>query len=128
MKQTIVQFANTLRAAGVRISTSEVLDCMQGLETIDAYQRNEFYALLKATFVKSHAQFKIFDQCFHLFFELAQTQPMSSDASELPKNDTPAAQQLEQYEDFLSTQIEQTTLQENDSSGNASTEPKVKRW
>ena len=110
MKHTITQFSNLLRAAGVTVSTSEVLDCMKALKYIDPYARTEFYSLLKTVLIKSHAQWKIFDQCFHLFFELGEASLQNSDSPASSVEETTAVESLNQYQEFLAEHLKQNSL------------------
>ncbi|MDT8273711.1 MAG: VWA domain-containing protein [Desulfomonilia bacterium] len=73
MIHPIIKFVACCRAAGYRISTSEVLDCLTQLELIDVLDQDEFRAVLRANFAKSRREQGEFDRLYHLFFhELRQ--------------------------------------------------------
>jgi len=56
------------RAAGYRISTAEVIDCIEQLELVDVLDEVEFRAALRANFAKSRRDQAHFDRLYHLFF------------------------------------------------------------
>lgn len=68
MVQLIQQFASCCRAAGLRVSTSEVLDSLNQLQLIDPTDERQFRALLRANFAKSLREMQHFDHLYHLFF------------------------------------------------------------
>ncbi|MFH1137730.1 MAG: VWA domain-containing protein [Pseudomonadota bacterium] len=73
MLNLIEKFTTSARAAGLRVSTSEVLDVVRQLELIDLTDPDQFRALLRANFAKSRQDQGKFDQLFHLFFHELQT-------------------------------------------------------
>ena len=73
MMQLILRFASCTRAAGLRVSTSEVLDCMDQLQAIDPVEEEEFKTLLRANFAKSRREQAKFDHLYHLFFHEMRT-------------------------------------------------------
>jgi hypothetical protein len=64
----------------MRISTSEVLDCLSQLEWINAANEPQFRATLRANFAKSTREMNHFDRMYSLFFREMHTD--SSDANE----------------------------------------------
>ena len=68
MVKLIQQFASCCRAAGLRISTSEVLDSLNQLQLIDPTEEQQFRSLLRANFAKSMRDVQHFDRLYHLFF------------------------------------------------------------
>ena len=68
MVRLIQQFVSCLRAAGLRVSTSEVLDSLKQLELIDPTDELQFKTLLGANFAKSLRDLQQFDRLYHLFF------------------------------------------------------------
>lgn len=70
MDDRIVEFVQALRAAGVRVSLAESADSMRALEQIGITERELFRQALRATLVKEHADFPIFDQLFPIFFNV----------------------------------------------------------
>lgn len=68
MLKTIVNFANLCRAADMRISTSEVLDCVYHCELIDLGDESQFRTTLETNFVKSQRDHDQFDGIYDLFF------------------------------------------------------------
>lgn len=73
MLNLILKFVSCSRAAGLRISTSEVLDCFEQLNIVDFLDEPQFAAVLRANFAKSRGEQSHFDRLYHLFFhELRQ--------------------------------------------------------
>ncbi len=68
MVHLIQQFVSCCRAAGLRISTSEVLDSLNQLKLINPTDETQFHALLRANFSKSLREVQHFDRLYHLFF------------------------------------------------------------
>jgi len=73
MVDVLLKFVSLCRAAGLRVSTSEVLDCLEQLKVIDLLDEPQFAAALRANFAKSRREQFHFDRLYHLFFhELRQ--------------------------------------------------------
>ncbi len=68
MVELVLKFVSSCRASGMRISTSEVLDCVRHLERIDCTREDEFRAALRANFAKSVRELAHFDRLYRLFF------------------------------------------------------------
>ena len=68
MVKLIQQFVSCCRAAGMRISTSEVLDSLNQMQLIDPTDEQQFRSLLRANFAKSMRDVQHFDRLYHLFF------------------------------------------------------------
>ena len=90
MVNLVLKFAACARGGGLRISTSEVLDCVGQLERIDCLNQPLFKTVLKANFAKSRREQGHFDRLYHLFFhELRQdlgiflTDPLQDQMAEL---------------------------------------------
>ena len=78
MLNLILKFISLSRVAGLRISTSEVLDCFEQLKFIDILDEPQFAAVLRANFAKSRREQFHFDRLYHLFFhELRQEDTIS---------------------------------------------------
>lgn len=56
----------------MRISTAEVLDCLQQLEFVDVCDELKFKTVLRANFAKSRREQGEFDRLYHLFFHEMQ--------------------------------------------------------
>ena len=68
MINPILKFVACCRAAGYRISTAEVIDCVEQLELVNVLDETEFRAALRANFAKSRRDQAHFDRLYHLFF------------------------------------------------------------
>jgi uncharacterized protein with von Willebrand factor type A (vWA) domain len=73
MVNLVLKFVSLSRAAGLRISTSEVLDCLHQLKLVDISDEPQFEAVLRANFAKSRREQFHFERVYNLFFhELRQ--------------------------------------------------------
>jgi uncharacterized protein len=73
MVPMLLRFVAGARAAGLRISTSEVLDCLQHLKWVDPLEEIQFKSVLQTNFAKSRREQVHFDRLYRLFFhELRQ--------------------------------------------------------
>ncbi len=95
MVNLIQQFVSCCRAAGLRISTSEVLDCLNQLQLIDVTSELQFRATLRANFAKSMREVGHFDRLYHLFFH-----EMRVDAADMMKA-TALSDQIRDASDIL---------------------------
>jgi uncharacterized protein with von Willebrand factor type A (vWA) domain len=64
----ILRFAASARAAGMRISTAETLDCLAQLPRVDVLDEVQFAAVLRANFAKSRLEQARFERFYRLFF------------------------------------------------------------
>jgi uncharacterized protein with von Willebrand factor type A (vWA) domain len=73
MVPLILRFVAGARAAGLRIATSEVLDCLSHLQFVDPLEEPRFKAVLQTNFAKSRREQAHFERVYRLFFhELRQ--------------------------------------------------------
>jgi uncharacterized protein len=73
MVNLLLKFVAIARAAGLRISTSEVLDCLKQLSLVDLLDESQFATVLRANFAKSRREQFHFNRLYFLFFhELRQ--------------------------------------------------------
>jgi hypothetical protein len=68
MVKLVQQFASCCRAAGIRISTSEVLDSLNQMRLINPTDELQFHSLLRSNFAKSIRDIQHFERLYHLFF------------------------------------------------------------
>jgi len=68
MQNLILKFVDSARAAGLRISTSETLDCLNQLQHIDPLEEAQFSRTLRTNFAKSHRDQRLFNHLYDLFF------------------------------------------------------------
>lgn len=68
MTPVILKFVACCRAADMRISTAEVLDCLIQLDRVEHFNQALFTTILRANFAKSRREQAQFDRLFHLFF------------------------------------------------------------
>ena len=78
MVNIVLRFVACSRAAGLRISTAEVLDCLNQLKLVDILDEKQFAAVLRANFAKSRREQFHFNRLYDLFFhELRQESGIS---------------------------------------------------
>src|SRR5437660_11790995 len=67
-----MHFARLLRAAGLRIGSDRVIDCVRALEITGAnhevIRRDDWYWTMSAVLLSRQEQRPIFDQAFHIFW------------------------------------------------------------
>lgn len=68
MVNLILNFVSASRAAGLRVSTSEVLDCINQLKLVDTLDEPQFCTVLRSNFAKNYKDQDKFNQLYHLFF------------------------------------------------------------
>ncbi len=68
METMILKFVASARAAGMRIATSEVQDCLAQLARVDVLDETQFATLLRAHFTKSRLEQARFEHLYRLFF------------------------------------------------------------
>jgi uncharacterized protein len=71
----LLKFVSCSRTAGLRVSTSEVLDCLNQLELVDPLDELQFASVLRANFAKSRREQAKFDRLYHLFFHELRQEP-----------------------------------------------------
>jgi uncharacterized protein with von Willebrand factor type A (vWA) domain len=64
----LMQFARTLRAAGLPVGPGRLLDALRAVEAVGITSREDFYWALHASFVNRRDQHDLFDQAFHIFW------------------------------------------------------------
>ncbi|MCZ6809115.1 MAG: VWA domain-containing protein [Proteobacteria bacterium] len=68
LAENILMFCRTLRNAGLPIGPGRVLDAMTAVRCAGIDRRDDFYWALRAVLVSDPAQFRLFDQAFHVYF------------------------------------------------------------
>ncbi len=67
---TFAEFVEELRAAGVPVSTTEVLDATEALRHLPLEDREALKLGLAASLVKEEGHWRTFEMLFELFFSL----------------------------------------------------------
>ena len=104
MVKLIQQFVSCCRAAGLRISTAEILDCLNQLRLIEVTNELEFRATLRANFAKSMREVNHFDRLYHLFFHEMRVDPADMTQS------AALAFQIRQVTDVLKKKAHDNTM------------------
>jgi uncharacterized protein with von Willebrand factor type A (vWA) domain len=72
LSENIMQFARTLRAAGLPVGPGKAIDAIEAVKAVGIGDREDFYWTLHAVFVQRREQREIFDQAFHIFWRNPQ--------------------------------------------------------
>jgi hypothetical protein len=75
MVPLLLRFVAAARSAGLRISTSEVLDGLAQLEFVDPLEETQFKSVLQANFAKSRREQAHFERLYRLFFHELRQDP-----------------------------------------------------
>ena len=72
LPENVMHFARLLRAAGMRVGSDRVIDCVRALEMASAQQfplrRDDWYWTMSAVLLSRQEQRPIFDQAFRIFW------------------------------------------------------------
>ncbi|MGQ0654699.1 MAG: vWA domain-containing protein [Betaproteobacteria bacterium] len=72
LPENVMHFARLLRAAGMRIGSDRVIDCVRALDIAGAHQfplrRDDWYWTMSAVLLSRQEQRPIFDQAFRIFW------------------------------------------------------------
>ena len=68
LADNILMFCRTLRNAGLPIGPGRVIEAMAAVRRSGIERRDDFYWALRAVLVNDPAQFRLFDQVFHVYF------------------------------------------------------------
>ena len=111
MVDLVLKFVSCARTAGLRVSTSEVLDCLNQLGLVDIMEEPQFAAVLRANFAKSRREQYHFDRLYQMFFhELRQdasivgSEPLAEQIHDILQALAPAGEENATYQavlDFL---------------------------
>src|SRR5512142_2030775 len=78
MEATLLKFAALLRAAGLRVSTGEVVDGMQAAAAVALRDRETLKLALGVTMVKDDQDWPVFSELYDRFFHLQPLSPPES--------------------------------------------------
>jgi uncharacterized protein with von Willebrand factor type A (vWA) domain len=78
MDKVVLNFIDSLRASGVRISLSENIDCFHALEVLGVEDKPTFKTSLRSTLIKKTADIPTFEKLFEMYFT-ALTRPLLDD-------------------------------------------------
>jgi uncharacterized protein with von Willebrand factor type A (vWA) domain len=99
MVNLLLKFISSSRAAGLRISTSEVLDCFKQLNEVDVLDEAQFAAVLRANFAKSRREQLHFNRVYELFFHELRQESNIAHADPLAEQIQSTLQSLSTRED-----------------------------
>ncbi len=68
LAENILLFCRTLRYAGLPVGSGAVVDAMAAVSAAGIRRRDDFGDALRAVLVKNPAEFRLFDQAFHICF------------------------------------------------------------
>ena len=100
MVNLVLKFVSCARTAGLRVATSEVLDCLNQLKLVDILEEPQFAAVLRANFAKSRREQHHFERLYQMFFhELRQdasivgSEPLSEQIHDILQALAPAGEE-----------------------------------
>ena len=64
----VLRFGQMLRAAGLPLTVTELMDGVRALAVVDLLDRQDVYLALRTTLVARREEFPAFDRCFDLFW------------------------------------------------------------
>ena len=70
--RTIIEFCHVLRGLGVRVSTSEILDCGEALLQQNWMDKEQIRATFQATLIKRFEDISVFHEAFTTFFSASE--------------------------------------------------------
>lgn len=94
MLDPILHFVATCRASDLKISTSEVLDCMRHLSLIDLLDEPQFKTTLMTNFVKTRRDMARFEEVYNLFFHEIRPEEKSTSSSIIRKDINEAVERM----------------------------------
>ncbi len=108
MVNLVLKFVSCARTAGLRVSTSEVLDCLHHLELVDILEEPQFAAVLRANFAKSRREQHHFNRLYQLFFHelrqnasVAYSEPLAEQIQNMLQALTPEGAENEMFQAML---------------------------
>ncbi len=82
MDKVMVEFIQSLRQQGMRVSTAETLDAMRAIPLVGYNDRAMLKLALSCCLVKTLPDQVLFDQCFDQFFQVPDSRPARTDKAE----------------------------------------------
>ena len=108
MVNSVLKFVSCAREAGLRVSTSEVLDCLHQLELVDIIEEPQFAAVLRANFAKSRREQHHFNWLYQIFFHelrqnpsVAYSEPLAEQIPKMLQSLAPEGAENETFEAML---------------------------
>lgn len=80
----VLRFGQMLRAAGLPLTITELMDGVRALEVVDLLDRQDVYLALRTTLVARHEEFPAFDRCFDAFWRFQAEEGQGLDGLTTP--------------------------------------------
>jgi len=97
--QNIVLFGRMLRALGMEVTPTQILDLVESLNYIDLRRRQDVKESARAIFVNHHDFLALFDQAFDLFWQVREKHELADlDLSVFIQHLLPQQEEEEQFE------------------------------
>ncbi|MGH7373402.1 MAG: vWA domain-containing protein [Candidatus Rokuibacteriota bacterium] len=80
----VLRFGQMLRAAGLPLTITELMDGVRALEAVDLLDRHDVYLALRTTLVARHEEFPTFDRCFDAFWRFQAEEGQGLDGLTTP--------------------------------------------
>jgi uncharacterized protein with von Willebrand factor type A (vWA) domain len=108
MVDLVLKFVSCARMAGLRVSTSEVLDCLNQLKLVDFMEEPQFEAVLRANFAKSRREQRHFERLYQMFFHelrqdtsIAHSEPLYQQTRNILEALAPHGEENENFQALL---------------------------
>jgi len=112
LENNLIRFVYLLRAEGIRIGSSEVIDALQALEHIPIERRQEVRGALKATLIKKSEDQPLFDHSFdHFFTALEAREEYRQHRQQKLEQHEQQMQEAEEIFNFRGEQMELTEME-----------------
>jgi len=88
LTERVIRFSRFLKHHGFKVFSSSVVDALRSLEEAGIGDREDFYNLLRANFVSTDVEWKIFSDLFEAFWRSASREPEArkeSNKNEIPE-------------------------------------------
>jgi len=80
----VLRFGQMLRAAGLPLTITELMDGVRALDAVDLLDRQDVYLALRTTLVARHEEFPAFDRCFDAFWRFQAEEGQGLDGLTTP--------------------------------------------
>ena len=80
----VLRFGQMLRAAGLPLTITELMDGVRALGAVDLMDRQDVYLALRTTLVARHEEFPIFDRCFDTYWRFQAEEGQGLDGLTTP--------------------------------------------
>jgi uncharacterized protein with von Willebrand factor type A (vWA) domain len=84
LTEQVILFSRFLKQHGFKAFSSSVVDALRSLEQGEIGERQDFFHILRANFVSTDAEWRVFDELFKAFWRTASKEPERQEKAEKP--------------------------------------------